>query len=476
MDYAKLDALVDSYRDELIENIRKWIAIPSVQAAPAGENAPFGREVRRMLDTALADGARFGFEVRDIDGYAGDISLGGGEQTMGMLAHLDVVPLGDGWTHDPLGGEIEGGRLYGRGTTDDKGPALCALYAMRAVKEAGIPLKHGVRLILGCDEETGMSDMRYYASKLKMPDYGFSPDAEFPVINIEKGGVNMRLSKVTGGEGGADIPVYSLYAGERPNVVPAEAAALVGLNGLTLEQLNDRLSAIAAKRDRFCLKAEDAGEGRARIIATGVNAHAAMPEGGVNAAGMLLIALKALNAGGDSTRAAIAMLADAVGMEYDGQSLGIACADELSGALTCNLGILRYDGNEISALLDIRYPICGDEERMLGQAAKRVAPAGMGVCCVTSHAPLHVPAESRIVQGLLKVYHEVTGLEPYTIAIGGGTYSRMMPNTVAFGVCFPGDMDVCHIADEYIDVDKMMLGVKIFAHAIAELAGTESED
>ena len=470
MNYETLDRLVDSYKDELIENIRKWIAIPSVQGEPAGENAPFGKEVRRMLDTALADGKRFGFEVRDIDGYAGDISYGAGEQTMGMLAHLDVVPIGDGWQHDPLGGEIENGRMYGRGTTDDKGPALCALYAMRAVKEAGIPLKHGVRLILGCDEETGMSDMRHYASKMKMPDYGFSPDAEFPVINIEKGGVNLRLSKVTGGEEGAALPVYSLYAGERPNVVPAEAVAVVGLNGLSLDELNARLAAIAVARERFCLKAAAEGEGRARIVATGVNAHGAMPEGGVNAAGMLLIALKELSAGGGS-REAIAMLADAVGMDYTGKLLGIACADELSGPLTCNLGMLRYDQNEISALLDIRYPLCANEETMLGQAAKRVAPASMSVCCASSHTPLHVPAESRIVQGLLKVYHEVTGLPPYTIAIGGGTYSRMMPNTVAFGVCFPGDMDVCHIADEYIDVEKMMLGVKIFAHAIAELAG-----
>ena len=471
MNYEKLDALVDSYRDELIENIRKWIAIPSVQGEPAGENAPFGAEVRRMLDTALADGRRFGFEVRDIDGYAGDISYGAGEQTMGMLAHLDVVPLGDGWTHDPLGGEIADGRIYGRGTTDDKGPALCALYAMRAVKEAGLPLKDGVRLILGCDEETGMSDMRHYASKMKMPDYGFSPDAEFPVINIEKGGVNMRLSKVTGGEDGAAIPVYSLHAGERPNVVPAEATAVVGLAHTTLAELNEKLSAIEKAHDRFRLSAADAGEGRARITATGVNAHAAMPERGVNAAGMLLIALKELGAGGAGSAPAIAMLADAVGMEYTGQSLGIACADELSGALTCNLGILRYDANELSALLDIRYPICGSEELMLGQAAKRVAPAGMSVCCASSHTPLHVPADSKIVKGLLKVYHEVTGLPAYTIAIGGGTYSRMMPNTVAFGVCFPGDMDVCHIADEYIDIEKMMLGVKIFAHAIAEIAG-----
>lgn len=471
MNYETLDRIVDSYRDELIENIRKWIAIPSVKGEPAGENAPFGPEVRRMLDVALEDGRRFGFEVRDIDGYAGDISFGSGAQTMGMLAHLDVVPLGDGWTHDPLGGEIENGRLYGRGTTDDKGPALCALYAMRAVKEAGVLLKDGVRLILGCDEETGMSDMRYYASKLKMPDYGFSPDAEFPVINIEKGGVNMRLSKVTGGEDGAAIPVYSLYAGERPNVVPAEATALVGLGEMTLDALREKLASIEKNHERFRLDATDAGDGKAKIVATGVNAHAAMPEGGVNAAGMLLIALSELGAGSESTRAAIAMLADAVGMEYTGERLGIACADELSGALTCNLGILRYDGNELSALLDIRYPLCGDEALVLGQAARRVAPAGMSVGCASSHTPLHVPADSKIVKGLLKVYHDVTGLPAYTIAIGGGTYSRMMPNTVAFGVCFPGDMDVCHIADEYINVEKMMLGVKIFAHAIAEIAG-----
>ena len=470
MNYEKLDSIVDSYRDELIENIRKWIAIPSVQGAPAGENAPFGPEVRRMLDVALEDGRRFGFEVRDIDGYAGDISYGTGPQTMGMLAHLDVVPLGDGWTHDPLGGEIENGKLYGRGTTDDKGPALCALYAMRAVKEAGIPLRDGVRLILGCDEETGMSDMRYYASKQKMPDYGFSPDAEFPVINIEKGGVHLRLSRVTAGEADAKLPVHSLYAGERPNVVPAEAVAEVGLDGIDLAGLRAALSEIEARHDKFRLSAVEAGENRAKITATGVNAHAAMPERGVNAAGMLLIALKDLGAGGGS-REAIAMLADAVGMEYTGQSLGIACADELSGALTCNLGILRYDGNELSALLDIRYPLCASEELMLGQAAKRVAPAGMSVCCAGSHTPLHVPADSKIVKGLLKVYHEVTGLPAYTIAIGGGTYSRMMPNTVAFGVCFPGDMDVCHIADEYIDLEKLMLGVKIFAHAIAEIAG-----
>ena len=218
IDYAKIDARVMELKDELIRDIQKWVSIPSVSAGSDGDK-PFGPVVAQMLDTALATARDYGFETRNIDYYAGDISMGSGEQTLGMLAHLDVVPAGEGWTHDPFGGEIADGKIFGRGTIDDKGPALCALYAMRAVRDAGVPLKDGVRLILGCDEEVGMSDMRYYASKLKMPDYGFSPDAEFPVINIEKGGVNVELSYRGEGEDEAEIPVYELYAGERPNVV-----------------------------------------------------------------------------------------------------------------------------------------------------------------------------------------------------------------------------------------------------------------
>ena len=470
MDYQKLDQIVESCREDLIANIRKWISVPSVLAAPSGENAPFGAETRRMLDMALEDAKAMGFEVRDIDGYAGDITYGSGPETMGMLCHLDVVPAGDGWTHDPWGGEVENGRIYGRGATDDKGPALCALYALKAVKEAGLPMKNGVRLILGCDEETGMSDLRHYAEKVEMPDFGFSPDAEFPVINIEKGGMNVLLTSLTGGEAEAEIPVYSLYAGERPNVVPSEAKAVIGLGALRLQDLAGRLSDIEAIHENFHLSCAELANNRAEITATGVNAHGAMPHLGVNAAGMLLIALKELGAGGGS-KPAIAALAEKLGMDTTGAGLGIACRDELSGELTCNLGILRYDGRVLTAHLDCRYPICGDEVAMLGHAVKAVAPAGLSVKLLTSHPPLHVPADSKIVQGLLKVYHEVTGREPYTIAIGGGTYSRMMPNTVAFGVCFPGDMDLCHVADEYIDIENMMLGVKIFAHAIVELAG-----
>ncbi len=466
MDYKKLDAIVETYRENILETMKRWIAIPSVQAPRAAENAPFGKETRRMLDTAMADASGMGFETKEFDGYAMHAQMGHGEKTLGILCHLDVVPAGDGWQHDPWGAEIEDGRLYGRGIADDKGAAILSLYAMKAVREAGVKLKDGVRLILGCDEETGMTDMRYYAAHSDLPDYGFSPDAEFPVINIEKGGLSLNLLAATGGEDGAELPVYELYAGVRQNVVPGTAWAKLGVNDMA--KFEKKLNAVREETG-FELNCEYE-DGICRLIAVGQSAHASVPHLGKNAAGMLLIALDRLNAGGGSRRA-IKGLAELLGLDGTGRALGIACEDEISGALTCNLGILRYDQSQLSARLDIRYPLCANEETMCGQAVKSVARYGMSVELAGSHAPHHVPAEHKVVKGLLKAYSEATGTPGYAFAIGGGTYSRCMPNTVAFGLNFPGDTDMCHMPDEYMEVDKMMLSARILARAICELAG-----
>lgn len=237
-----------------------------------------------------------------------------------------MCPPATGWRHDPWGAEIEDGRLYGRGVADDKGAAILSLYAMKAVREAGVKLKDGVRLILGCDEETGMTDMRYYAEHSDMPDYGFSPDAEFPVINIEKGGLSLNLVAATGGEDGAELPVYELYAGVRQNVVPGMAWAKLGVNDMA--KFEKKLNAVREETG-FELNCEYE-DGVCRLIAVGQSAHASVPHLGRNAAGMLLIALDRLNAGGGSRRA-IKGLAELLGLDGTGRALGIACEDEISG-------------------------------------------------------------------------------------------------------------------------------------------------
>ena len=465
IDYNKLDARVEALKDELIADIQAWVAVPSVQE-PAVDGKPFGENVAKALDLALDTARKYGFETRNIDYYAGDISMGSGEQTMGMLAHLDVVPAGEGWNYPPFGGEIANGNIYGRGTMDDKGPALCALYAMRAVRDCGVELKDGVRLILGCDEETGMSDMRYYASREKMPDYGFSPDACFPVINIEKGGVNVELH--WRGSGAAEIPVLQLYAGERPNVVPAFAKAVLSTEKVSAAEIEARVAAHCAATGSK-LSVNVTGENRCEIIAEGVLSHAAWPENGVNAAGMLMLGLKAIGAGAN-LQGALDMMNECVGMEYDGASLNIKCEDEISHELTCNLGILRWDGQAFCATLDMRFPLCTNEVEILGNIAKTVSKYGACVRRIGGHTPLHVPAEHKIVRGLMQVYNEVTGDNAKPLAIGGGTYSRMMPNTVAFGPVFPGELDCCHVADECINIENMLRATKIYARVIAELA------
>ena len=167
---------------------------------------------------------------------------------------------------------------------------------------------------------------------------------------------------------------------------------------------------------------------------------------------------------------ALDMATECIGMEPDGKSLNIKCEDEISHNLSCNLGILRWDGQRFDAVLDIRYPLCTNEVEIMGKISMAVSKYGVRACQRSGHTPHHIPAEHKIVRGLMQVYNEITGENAKPLAIGGGTYSRMMPNTVAFGVVFPEEEDCCHIADEYICIDSMMKAVRIYAHAIAELA------
>ena len=459
--HRELDGAVEALRGDIIETLQKWIRIPS-EKLPPEPGAPFGAPLREMLTMALADAKRLGFATRDFDGYIGDVEMGQGDETMGILAHLDVVPAGDGWTVDPFGGEIIEGKLYGRGTSDDKGPAVAAMFAMKAVLDAGFVPKKKVRLILGCDEESGWDDIRHYQKHVAMPDFGFSPDAVYPVINTEKGIEQIRLTASFGGEEGAKIPVYSISSGERANVIPGQAVAEIGCEDIAaLEE--------ALLETGLDVRAEKLAGGRVKLISTGVTGHASMPQHGRNAAGQLLLALKAIGAGG-GCQAFINCLADGIGLDSTGKGLGVDGSDTISGPLTLNLGVLCVENGEGMALLDIRHPVLMNAEMIAKIIGIRVKEAGLKTSIVIMKAPLHVPAESEIVRSLLAVYAEVTGNEAYTISIGGGTYSRSMDNCVAFGCTFPGDPDLAHQAGEHFDLDKLLLNVRVFAHTIVRLA------
>lgn len=457
----RIDNAVSALSNDMVATLQKWVRIPS-EKKPPEDDAPFGKPLREMLRVALGDAERLGLRVRDFDGYIGDVEMGDGEQTMGILTHLDIVPAGDGWRRDPFGAEIADGRIYGRGTTDDKGPAVAALFAMKAVLDAGFVLKNKVRLILGCDEESGWEDIRYYQDRVNMPDFGFSPDAQYPVINTEKGILQIKLSMRLSGEEGASIPVYSVKSGERPNVVPGLATAEIGYDDV------DGLSA-RLQESGLSVFAEPLENGHVLLTSIGTAGHAAMPQHGKNAAGQLLLALQAIGAGG-GCRAFLECIADGVGLDYTGKGFGIDGADSVSGPLTLNLGVLHIAGGRAEAMIDIRHPVLMSADAIVKMIGMRVAEAGIKIEVNTAKNPLHVPKESKIVRELLSVYHEVTGLPAYTIAIGGGTYSRSMDHCVAFGSNFPDDPDLAHQAEENIEIEKLLLNARIFANAIVRLA------
>lgn len=458
MNRKEFDRIIESQRVDMLRTLTGWIRMPSLKDEPQ-PNAPFGKALRGMLDRTLADCRGLGFEVNDVDGYAGDAAMGSGsdEDALGILAHVDIVPVGDGWTRDPFGAQVEGDFMYGRGTSDDKGPLAAALFAMNAVKQAGIPLKRKVKLIFGCDEESGMDDMKYYQKAAVMPRTGFSPDASYPLINLEKGMCGLHLSAEVAREG---LQVLSLKVGERQNVIPGAASALVEGDSGMLAKVDD-----ISRKYGWPVKAA-IENGAVRIRATGINGHAAYPELARNAIGQLLITLRDLGAQG-----ALKTLADAVGTQYSGEGLGIAVSDAASGPLTCNLGIIRIEEGRLFATLDIRYPLLAAGERLQGIVAAHLK--GITVEQKFFKLPHYVPETSELVQGLLEAYHEVTGREKRTLSTGGGTYARMLKEGVAFGASFPEDPDVAHQADEYISISSLMQSLKIFAYAIVKLAGAE---
>lgn len=454
----KLETILSSLEKPMLETLQAWIRIPSVKG-DSQPDAPFGPEVRQMLDHALQDCQRLGFAVQQFDGYIGHADMGKGddEEALAILVHLDVVPAGDGWQRHPFGAQVENGCIYGRGTSDDKGPAVAALYAMHAVQQAGIPLKRKVRLILGCDEESGWEDIEHYKKVAHMPRSGFSPDANYPVINIEKGMLRLELHAKPASSG---LQVLSFNTGERLNVVPGKAEATVAGGSEMVECV-----AAISQQQGWPVKATH-HNGVVTISATGKTGHAAHPQLGRNAIGQVLITLRELGAQG-----AIRQLADTIGMEYDAKGLSASIEDGISGALTCNLGIIRVSPDHLTASLDIRYPLTADPE-MLQRLIAQSLP-GFEVKRLGCKEPHHVPENSELVQELLNAYHQVTGLPKETLAIGGGTYARSLREGVAFGALFPGEADVAHQADESVLIKNLYRNMRIFAHSIVKLAGQQ---
>jgi len=451
--------LAKKYENELVNDVREIVSIPSLSdVSTITENAPFGKELRKALDWFLDKGAKEGFATADFDGYAGYVSWGEGETSMGMLGHLDIVPIGVGWSKDPFGGIIENGVIYGRGTGDDKGPTVAAFYAMKLLKDAGFTPKKKIYLIAGCDEESGMACMKHYKKVGPIPDFGFVPDASFPVIYGEKGIMNILI------EGNAASVIQSLKAGERPNIVIGEAEVTV-------------LGKAMEKEFEFYLATHDV-KGKLRSDETtttyhfdGVFSHGSTPQEGINAA------WHALNFIGASYNDELSKRLAGLLSDYRGKHLNIKKRGGHMGDLTMNLGIVNIGENHVSLKLDIRYPQECDGVTIFETVKTAFKNAGLDLTLTLTEnkAPLFVDPKSELVSTLDKIYRKHTGdNETPLLTMGGGTYARTLPNFVAFGAEFPtrpwiegvGD---AHQKDEGVEIEALILATAIYAEAIYEL-------
>ena len=455
----ELYELIEQSKDDLIRDLQGCIRIPSVEARGEG-GWPYGEQVHRCLHYMLDTAQRLGFAVHNMDEQVGWCEYGEGEEMAAVLCHLDVVPEGDGWTVPPYEGQVAGGRIYGRGTMDDKGPALCALYALKAVKDAGLPMSRRVRILFGLNEETGSADMKYYTTHGgEIPVMGITPDGEYPVINGEKGLVTQFFAKTLRQTG--DIRLLELSGGTAHNIVPAQAAAELACS----RELAEKIAARRVNKVRCVLT-----ERGVRVEAEGVGAHGGTPGEGENAIGRLMLFLSALPLEGD-LKAVVDLLAGRLGMEYDGRSLGISMSDELSGPLTVNLGVARLEGDELTVKVNYRYPVTRHFEECGPQVKAAFEGVGFHETYLMHKAALYMSADSPLVGKLMKVYSEYTGDHAAAPkCIGGGTYAKMIPNTLAFGPIFPGDEVREHKPDEYMELSRLMDNTKILASAIYEMA------
>ncbi|MCF2667198.1 dipeptidase PepV [Faecalicatena contorta] len=452
MSYEKLNEKILEMKDEMLDSIRESVAVCSVKGEPEPD-APYGKEVKQALDHALALGEKMGFRTGNIDNRVGYIEYGEGEEMVGVLGHLDVVPLGEGWVHDPLGCEVQDGKMYGRGVQDDKGPTIGAFYALKAIKDLGLPLDRRIRVLFGCDEECGSSCVEHYIKVGgELPTIGFTPDAQFPAIFCEKGQTFWYISKKV--EEAPEIKVLSIEGGVAKNVVTPKCT-LVAEGDLVVEE-----------KDYITVEKKD---GKTIVTAEGLSAHGSTPELGKNAAVRLFDALKGNCFGGDLQKM-IDFIMEKVGWETNGASLGIASEDEETGNTTVNLGMIKYDGQELQFTLDIRYPKNISEETVVANVTKNIEAYGLEVENEL-HSLLYVPKDSELVQKLTKVYCEETGdTDAQPIAIGGGTYAKSFKNMVAFGPIFPGEEEVIHAPNEFAVIDNLVRSIQITAAAMYELA------
>ncbi|OZI12763.1 dipeptidase PepV [Bacillaceae bacterium SAS-127] len=462
---------VEKRKDDLLRDLQSLIAIKSVlDEEGATADAPLGQQVKEALDFMLMLGEKDGFTGKNIDNLAGHLEFGAGEELLGILCHVDVVPEGDDWTTDPFGGEIRDGKIFGRGAIDDKGPTMAAYYAMKIVKEFGQAFNKRVRMIIGTDEESDWRCVDRYFATEEMPSIGFAPDADFPIIFAEKGIADFDLvfsPVVSTAQQPENLFVHLFESGRRYNMVPDYAKAVLTVNqGQTalLQSYSDFAKDNGLEGQYYI------DRGLLVLEMKGVSAHGMEPDLG-KSAGLYLVEFLANRVLDEKSAHFFQWTSDTFFNDSRGKALGVHYQDDITGDLTINVGKLSYDEQTGGRLgLNMRYPVTFPLTEKKAELMERLQQENIVIENFSNSEPHHVEQDHPFIQTLAKVYEEQTGEKAELLSIGGGTYARSLKTGVAYGALFPGRADVAHQKDEHMFIEDLLKATAIYAQAIWELA------
>lgn len=450
----QIDAFVENNRENVIRDMKTLVDINSVQGVPE-PGAPFGPGPRHALEAALGIAAAMGLNTGNCEGYVGYADLPGKKtDQIALVTHLDVVPEGKGWTENPFRMILKEGYAIGRGTADDKGPAVITLYVAKFFKERGKELPYTLRILFGTNEETGMEDMTYYLAHYPQPKFCFSPDSRFPVGYAEKGGYSGWLVSAP-----VEGNLIEIFGGEAKNMVPDYAYALVKGDVKRLKGT-----------ERISVREED---GYVRLEAHGISGHVAGPQGSVNAIGLLTGYLLDNGLCSPSEERALRMF-QIVYADTSGNALGIASSDEIFGPLTCVGGMIRLEKGRLKQSIDIRYP-ASMYDSCIKAALDRLARNSGGIFePETVRIPFQTDPERAEIRILTDTYNEVSHRIEKPFTMGGGTYARCFANAISYG---PGEPDrprplwagPAHGANEAIEMEQLYHALRIYILAVSRL-------
>ncbi len=392
------DTNIENIKEEMIGEILRLVRYDSV----TGNKVAIDACLSHFLDHAEELGFRtMTTSERDV----GIVEMGQGDETVGILVHLDVVSIGDRekWTDDPFQGILRDGYLWGRGTEDDKGGAVMSLYAMKAVQELGLPMRRKVWLIVGTSEESKWTDIASFKREFSTPCCGFSPDGRFPIFNVEKGYADIVLNFYRDGKRG----IQKLQGGDSPNTIPSKAKIILQ-------------------------------DGRS-VTVHGVATHSSVPKEGDNAVLKLCHKLEAMEGNGfdfslsspDSWQTTAEQRTLQIDDDID------VLHGEYIGLTTIVPTIIALERDHVRLTINVRNKFGTTKEDILNAFAAHAYEYGYEVTVLDYLEPMMVSRELPFLNTLVEVSDEY-GVDSNFRYAPGTSYAKSMKNFVSMGTGITG--------------------------------------